>query len=422
MIRDTAATDVLIQPAARRLPWKWIGLGVALLVVLALSFPALQRWGSAQQSVSAQRLRIAEVARGPFVSDLSVQGRVVAAVAPTLYAPAAGVVTLLVQAGDKVAKDQVLARIDSPDLKNELERESANLEGQRSAFARQRIEADTSRAAYKQSLELARVEVEAAAREHQRAREAHELGVVPANEVDRRADQFATARVRYEHAQQETRLRTESLGLDLRTRELDLDRQALVLANLKRRVDELSVRAPVAGVVGAVPVAQKAAVAPNTPLVTVVDLSALEVEVQIPESYADSLGLGMPAEVRVGSAPVGGKLSAISPDVQNGLVSGRVRFEGTAPAELRQNQRVTTRIVLEQRDGVLAVQRGPFLDAGGGRYAYVVRDELAVRVPIKVGSSSVDKVEIVEGLNPGDRIVISGTDAFGDAETVYIRD
>lgn len=75
---------------------------------------------------------------------------------------------------------------------------------------------------------------------------------------------------------------------------------------------------------------------------------------------------------------------------------------------------------METKENVLTVQRGPFLESGSGRMAYVVRDGLAIRTPIQVGSSSVNRVEIIDGLEEGDRIVISSTAAFDNAETVYL--
>jgi HlyD family secretion protein len=129
----------------------------------------------------------------------------------------------------------------------------------------------------------------------------------------------------------------------------------------------------------------------------------------------------MPAEVRIGSQVHAAHVTAISPEVNNNTVVGRVRFAGETPPELRQNQRVSVRILLDQRDNVLTVPRGPFIDAGGGRFAYVVRDGLATRTPITVGAVSIDRVEITGGLQPGDQIVISGDQDFAGADTVLIR-
>ena len=143
----------------------------------------------------------------------------------------------------------------------------------------------------------------------------------------------------------------------------------------------------------------------------------------IPESYADDLAIGMGAEIQSGGQRYDGKLVAISPEVVNNQVASRVRFVGESPTGLRQNQRLTTRILLAEHTDVLMVQRGQFLDSGGGRLAYVIsEDRVAKRRQIQTGARSLGAVEIVAGLNPGDTIVISNLDPFRGAETVLVTD
>jgi HlyD family secretion protein len=408
MIRDTSATDVHVQ-RERASPLRRYGIPVAIVALVAsIAWPALSRFTSATQSVALERLRLGTVVRGKFVSDVSAQGRVVAAVSPTLYAPAMGRVTLKVQAGDTVQKDQLLALIDSPEVTNEYAREQANL-------ARARIDARSRALANRQAVDLAQVTVVAAERELKRVEEAHAKGGIARHEVDRRADELATAKVRYAHAQEDAKLADEGLALEL-------DRQQLLVQNLARRVSDLSVRAPVAGVVGTVAINDRAAVVPNQPLVTVVDLSAYEIEILVPESYAEALGLGMGAEIAYGQQRLPGKIAAVSPEVINNQVTARVRFDGAAPQDLRQNQRVSVRVVLDERDGILMVSRGPFYEAGAGRSAFVLRDGLARRVPIRTGATSVSAIEILEGLQEGDQVVIAGAEGFGDVESLLVND
>ena len=103
-----------------------IGVGVAGLIIVAwLVAPSLQRWASSSVSVPRDRLRLAVVVRTDLVRDVSVQGRVVAAVSPSLFAPSGGTITLLVEAGATVAEGQTLALLDSPELQNQLQREQA---------------------------------------------------------------------------------------------------------------------------------------------------------------------------------------------------------------------------------------------------------------------------------------------------------
>ena len=128
MIRDTSATDRRIEVAPSRKRYVVIGAVCAIvLAALVWVVPTVGRLISAGASVSSATLRIAEVKRGTLTRDISAQGKIVAAQSPTLYTTAAGTITLLTHAGDKVEKDQVLAEVDSPELKNKLEQEEATL-------------------------------------------------------------------------------------------------------------------------------------------------------------------------------------------------------------------------------------------------------------------------------------------------------
>lgn len=423
MIRDTSAQDAAIDPApARRRRRRLVlgGVAAAALGVVAVS-PALTRWSAADLSVDGSQLRYATVTRGRFVSDVAVQGQVVAAVSPTLYAATAGTVSTSVNAGDKVGMGQPLATIDSPELLSEFERERSTLLSLQAAYERQRIQTRAENAGNQQTVDLALVTLKAAERELERYRNAFQQGLVSRQEHDRREDQLAEAQVRYEHAVQNAKMQAEKLSFELRTSELDVERQRGVVANFERRVDELTVRSPVDGIVGSIAVQQRAAVTPNQPLLTVVDLSVFEIELSVPESYADDLALEMPAEITYGNSKYEGRVTSISPEVRNSQVVGRVRFAGDTPADLRQNQRVSVRIVLEEKPDALIVDRGAFFESGGGRIAYKVDDGVARRTPITTGASSIAKVEIAQGLAEGDQIVISSLEPFGRAETVLIR-
>jgi HlyD family secretion protein len=169
-----------------------------------------------------------------------------------------------------------------------------------------------------------------------------------------------------------------------------------------------------------VQVADRASVPKDAPLLTVVDLSALEVEIKVTESLARDLRPGMNADMEGGGTHFKGSVSGVSPEVIAGQVTARLRFSGEKPAGLRQSQRLSVRIFIDRRDHVLMVDRGSFVDQEGGGFAYVVHGNVAERRPVRLGAASISKVEILEGLAPGDQIVVSGTDAFNNAERVIL--
>jgi len=423
-IQDTSAQDVQLAPRDPRRRQLIIGgIVVATIAAVWVALPVVQRWANATISVPVDRVRTATVTRGDLVQDVSVQGRVVAAVSPTLYATAAGTITLEVAAGEQVLEGQVVATVVSPELTNELQQAESSFAQREMELERQRIESRQLALEKRKAADLADVALVAAKREKRRADEANKLGVIPEIDFEKAQDDLRNAELAYKHAVADADLFDERLAFEIKASVFDVNRQQLFLDDLRRQVDDLAIKSPVSGIVGDLLVNQKSAVSRDMPVMAVVDLSRFEIDAQIPESYADDLAIGMTAEVLVGGERFPGQLTAVSPEIVNNQVASRVRFSSGMPTNLRQNQRLTVRVLLAEHNDVMLVQRGQFLDSGGGRIAYIVTEEgMAQKRRIETGVRSLSAVEIVAGLEPGDTIVISNLDAFRSAEAVLLTD
>lgn len=421
MIRDTSAQDAVMTPA-RSIKYKKPALLIGgAVAVVALGAMLLSAWRSSDESVNASRIRIAEVGRGTLVRDAAVNGRIVAAVSPTLFSTAAATVSLKVQAGDTVKKGQVLAVLTSPDLSDALKREQTAYEQLVAEVARQEILAKKQKLLAQREADTAEIDRLSAQRTLERYQGVANDGIIAKIDFQKAKDALNSAEIRARHTAAAAVLEKDDVALALKTKKSQLESEKLSLGEAQRRVDELTVRAPVDGFIGTLNVQDRAVVPPNAPLMTLVDLSRLEVEIEVPENFAADLGIGMPAEITIGNSTVKGKLSALSPEVVKNIVLARLRFSGPQPDGLRQSQRVSARLLIEEKPNVVMVQRGPFVESEGGRFAYIVNKGVAVRTPVEIGATSISSVEILSGAKPGDRIVISGTDTFKNAQRVAIN-
>jgi HlyD family secretion protein len=421
MLRDTSAQDRVIEPQSpfkrhRKIVIAVLALALALIVLAVY----LMRYSGAGVSIDRARVAIASVERGNFVRDIAADGQVVAAVSPTLYANALGTVTLKAHAGDSVVKGQVLAVVDSPDLTAKLAQEDATLAGLRLDWQRATLEADHKLAQLRDAYDQAQVDLKTAQRERDRSRKAYELGSYSELQALKAEDSLEKAQFAFEQAKSNYESQPKQNHFDIDSKKALLDRQQFLVADLKRQVDGLNVKSPVDGQVGQVQVADRASVAKDAPLLTVVDLSALEVEIKVTESLARDLRPGMTADLDGGGHHWQGSVSGVSPEVVAGQVTARLRFGDEKPAGLRQSQRLSVRIFIDRRDNVLMVDRGSFVDQEGGGFAYVVHGNIAERQPVQLGAASIAKVEVLDGLAVGDQIVISGTDAFNSAQRIIL--
>src|SRR4051812_974671 len=419
-IRGTQTQDRAVEaPDRKRVMLKRYGpWALAALALLILGAWSLRSWLSSEKVIPRERVRTAVVERGHFVRDVAATGLVVAAVSPTLFAEAPGTVIYKVRAGDVVNTGDVLGSVQSAALTNEYERERATLNSADAALNRQIIEVRRQILKSGQDSDLAKVQITAAEREYKRAQEAWDIHVIPERDYLRARDDLDTAKLNYAHAIETGGLEKDSLQLELRSQRAQRDAQALKVARLRERVDALALKSPVPGIVATLAQVERAQVAENAPLVTIVDLSALEIEFQVAESYANEIRAGMNAEVTLDGRKIIGTVAGISPDVRNSQVTGRVRF-AQQPQGLRQNQRASVRIVLDERKDVLKVARSPFHDSET-RFVYVVQDDQAVRVPVEFGAAAIGEIEVLKGLQPGVVVVLSDMRDYKDAPAVLI--
>jgi HlyD family secretion protein len=420
-IRTTSGQDKAV--AAESVRWYrkrpvQITAVAAVLITGALVW-LLTEWNDMKRTVPAERLRIATVARGHFVRDAAAQGTVIAAVNPTVFATAPGTISYAVRAGDAVKKGQALATLDSPALRNEYERERATLESLDAALARQEIEIRRQILQSRQQADLAKVAISAADREKGRAQSAWDERVISERDYRRAVDDLETAKLNYDHAASNADLDRDSLALELRTKRLERDRQRLAVENLARRVDELTVRSPVDGMVANLGQSEKARVAESAPLITVVDLTAFEIEFQVAETYAGDIKAGMMADITLDGRKHAGTVTSISPEVRQNQVTGRVTFSNAQPPGLRQNQRASVRIVLDERNDVLKFERGSSID-DATRSLFVLRGNRAMRVPVELGAASVAEIEVTRGLAAGDKVIISDMRDFDGVDVVAL--
>ncbi len=422
LFHGTAGTDRALGPPPwwRRRRNHFIAGWIAAAIAVAVLVRAVLHVAGAASSVDISRLTIATVERGTFVRDVAADGQVVAAVSPTLYAPATGTVTLKVHAGDSVGKGEVLAVLDSPDLTASLAQEQATLESQHLDWQRAQLDAQSKLTQLEELYKQAQVDQTTAQRDFDRSREAYKLGSYTQLEMLKAQDDLEKAQFALAQAKLNYELQPKQNRFDVDSKRALLDRQQYLVTDLKRQVAALQIRSPVDGRVGEVQVTDRATVAKDAALLTVVDLSALEVQIQVPESEAHDLAPGMAADIEGDGQHWQGSVSAVSPEVVDGEVVARVRFTGDKPQGLRQNQRMSVRILIDRRQNVLMVDRGTFMDQGGGGFVYVVHGNIAERQPVRLGAASIQKVEVLDGLSAGDQVVVSGADAFNSADRVII--
>ncbi|GHF92718.1 efflux RND transporter periplasmic adaptor subunit [Thalassotalea marina] len=421
MIIGTQGQDEAIVTTKKKVSLKAVIAIAGAVAVSALLLPTIERWYKSIPSIDKESLRMAQVTRGDLIRDVAVNGKIVAANAPQLYSTEPGQVTMFAKPGESVEKGQIVAQVQSPEL-------SALIEQQESTLEQLKIEASRGEWSNKEALlnlesELnsAQIRMNVATREKQRADESIEKQVISEKEWAQSQDNLLEAEMLLTTAKKRVALAKERLVFENRNREYVVEKQLLVVNELKRRQQALEIAAPVSGIVGNWLIAQKDKVSPSTPIMTVVDLSEYEAELNVPEFYADDLGIGLQVAMTIAGQNVEGSIIAISPEIKGGQVQVRANVKNMDALSLRQNQRLNARIEFEKKDNVLMVKRGQFLSSSNGTIAYKLNDlNSAVQIPISTGLYSVDYIELISGVQEGDTIIISDYETFNSAQQIEI--
>lgn len=413
MINGTNGQDEVISKAASNKPWKKIAISSAVVIAATwFSLPTLSQWMGGIPNIDAQTITRATAFKGTLIRDIAVNGKLVAANAPTLYSSESGQVTLLAKPGDIVEKNTVVATIASPELQSMIKQATAKLERLKIDANRGELSDSEAQLDLERSLDTAQVYFNASIRELTRAEISFEKQVISELELVTKRDAKLESELLFKHAKKRVELAKKRLAFENQTRGFSVKSQQLVVDELQRRANLLNVRAPVTGVVGNWLVQKKERVSNTQAIMTIVDLSQYEAELNVPEFYADDLGLGLDVQVKISGKQLIGKIISISPEVNNSQVAVRVSIDDTSDIKLRQNQRLDARIEFEKKDNVLMVKRGGFLASHGGRAAYVINGNNVNKQNISTGSQSVEYIEITSGLQAGDDIIISSTEEF----------
>ena len=402
---------------------KRILYGALGAVALALLTYWLWQLEPRPPSVSRSSVYLGTVERGEMLRPVRGPGTLVPEELRWISSRTSGrVERRVVLPGAEVEPDTVILELSNPELEQETEDAQLRLRQAEANFNVRKT--DFERELLNEEAEFARIEAEfrSAVLQKQADEELLREGLVPQIQAERSrlsADQlekrFALAKDRldFAHRALETKLSAERAQLD----------QARALYQLRRsQLEGLDVRAGMNGVLQEVPVEEGQQVTPGTNLARVAQPDKLKAELRIAETQAKDVTVGQPAKIDTRNGVIDGRVIRIDPAVQNGSVTVDVALIGELPRGARPDLSVDGTIELERLTDVLHVGRPAYGQANSLISLYRLDDDnTATRVRVQLGRTSVTTVEIVEGLQQGDRVILSDTSQWEESEKIRLE-
>ncbi len=415
---DIARPVNVRQRRLRRALYAVVALGAVALITLGLS-----RLRPAAPSVDRGTLWIDTVKRGPMLRQVRGLGTLVPEDIRWIPATTMGrVERIRLRPGTVVEPDTVMLELSNPSLQQELEEATLKLKASEAALVALRVQLDNEALAQEATTASIEAEYQKAALQATVNQQLAEKQLVSSMVVQQSAldARQLAARLAIAKKQLASRLDAEQSRMAVQQSEVD---QARAMMQLRRRqVDELLVRAGVAGVLQIVPVDVGQQVAPGTNLARVANPSRLKAELKIAETQARDVQVGQPASIDTRNGVVDGTVIRIDPSVQNGTVTVDVALTGTLPRGARPDLSVDGTIELERLTEVLFVGRPAFGQEQSTVGLFKLQpDGEASRVQVMLGRSSVNTVEVVSGLTTGDQVILSDMSTWDAFDRVLLR-
>ena len=398
----------------------WVGVAALVLFIGWLVF----RDNSSTLRVDAQLLNVATVEQGEFNDYVRLTGSVQPMTTVQLSPLESGVVERIVaEEGTQVKRGDVILEMSNNSLSMQILQSEADLAEKQNILRNTMISMEQERLALRQEklqldLEVSRLKRTfeqnqslyndklLAREDYLRSKEDYELAVGRRNLVLERQRQDSLYR-----SSQVTQMEESLLSMQ---RNMELIRQ---------RVDNLKVKAPIDGEVGMLDAVLGQSLQQGANIGQVNDLTTYKVQAQIDEHYIDRITTGLVASFERQDTRYEMQLRKVYPEVRNGQFKADFRFVGDAPENIRSGQTYYLNLQLGEAAEAILIPRGSFYQATGGKWIYVLdaTGEKAYRRDIRIGRQNPQYYEVVEGLQPGEKVIVSSYDNFGDNEVLILN-
>lgn len=394
-------------------------LAGAFLVCCGLIYVIVLASGPRRLRINAEHIQIEEVKQADFMEYVDVEGIVHPILTIIVNTREAGNVDQIIgEEGSLLKKGDTILTLTNPNLMREIEDQQDEWEKQRISYQEKALEMEQKSLTLKQQTLEAEYELNKIRKSFSLEKEEYAMGI-------RSKAQLEVSEDEYRYKTESTRLKLKSLQSDssmtVIRKELlqnDRDREEKKLIRSRQRIEDLIVRSPIDGQLSFVKVTPGQQVAAGENIAEVKVMDQFKIHTSLSEYYIDRVTTGLPAAITYQGKRYPLKISKVIPEVKDRLFEVDLVFTGEMPENVRLGKSFRVQIELGQPEQALVVPRGNFYQQTGGQWIYKVNADKtrAVKVPVTIGRQNPRQYEITEGLQPGDLVIVSGYDTFGEAE------
>lgn len=393
--------------------------GGALLLVFILWL--VFRDNSSTLRVNRDTLQISDVISGEFDDYVRINGQVQPMTTIQISPLEGGVVEeIMIEEGSQLEKGDEILRLSNESLDLQILNSEAELAEKENILRNTMISMEQQKLSVQQERLQLEMEVRRYKRAYEQQKALYEEKLIAKEEWLKAEEDYFLAKDKL--ALVRNRELQDSLyrTVEIEQMEESLDNMRLNMEMIRKRKDNLTIKAPIDGQLGLLDVVLGQSVTSGLKIGQINDLSNYKIEAQIDEHYIDRVTSGLEATFDRQGEQFNAVIRKVYPEVREGKFKADFKITGKQPENIRTGQTYYLNLQLGQPEQAIIIQRGTFYQQTGGRWIYVLSEDgsRAVKREIRIGRQNPQYYEVIEGLNPGEKVIISGYGNFGDNDVL----
>ena len=399
----------------KALPW-WLGALLAVFIVYLIARP-----NNKTLRVDKDTVTVSSAVKGEFNDYIRISGRVQPMTTIQLSPQEGGMVqSILIEEGSVVKAGDPILVLSNDNLDLQILNSEAELAEKENILRNTQIQMEQQKLDVRQNELEYGTNVDRLRRAYEQQKALYEDKLIAKEDYLKAEEDYRLAQQKYELIRERSTQDSLYRGTQIDRMEESLENMQLNMQMIRKRKSNLIVRAPIDGELGLLDVVLGQSIASGTKIGQINSVGTYKVEAQIDEHYIDRVVDGLEATFERQGETYSTVIRKVYPEVRDGKFKADFKFDGEQPDNIRAGQTYYLNLQLGQPEEAVIIPRGTFYQKTGGKWIYVVNKEgtKAVKREIRIGRQNPQYYEVLEGLEPGEKVITSGYDTYGDSDVL----
>ena len=399
----------------KALPW-WLGALLLVFVIYLIARP-----NNKTLRVDKDTVTISNAVKGEFNDYIRISGRVQPMTTIQLSPQEGGIVEkILIEEGSPVKAGDAILILNNDNLDLQILNSEAELAEKENILRNTQIQMEQQKLDVRQNVLEYGIQVDRLKRAYEQQKALYEDKLIAKEDYLKAEEDYRLALQKYELIRERSKQDSLYRGTQIDRMEESLDNMLLNMQMIRKRKSNLIVKAPIDGELGLLDVVLGQSIASGTKIGQINSVGTYKVEAQIDEHYIDRVVEGLQATFERQGETFSTVIRKVYPEVRDGKFKADFKFDGEQPDNIRSGQTYYLNLQLGQPEEAVIIPRGTFYQKTGGKWIYVVNKEgsKAVKREIRIGRQNPQYYEVLEGLEPGEKVITSGYETYGDSDVL----